>query len=107
MRLDRKKEHIENYLKSDYKGETLFDDIYIENNALPEVDLDDIDTSMKFLGKDISFPLMINAITGGGEELADINEDLARLAKIFNIPMAVGSQTIAIEKELLKILRIS
>lgn len=99
MRLDRKKEHIENYLKSDYKGETLFDDIYIENNALPEVDLDDIDTSMKFLGKDISFPLMINAITGGGEELADINEDLARLAKIFNIPMAVGSQTIAIEKE--------
>ncbi|QQK08016.1 type 2 isopentenyl-diphosphate Delta-isomerase [Miniphocaeibacter halophilus] len=99
MRLDRKKEHIENYLKSDYKGETLFEDIYIENNALPEVNLDEIDTSMKFLGKNISFPLMINAITGGGEELADINEDLARLAKIFNIPMAVGSQTVAIERE--------
>ncbi|WP_100065710.1 type 2 isopentenyl-diphosphate Delta-isomerase [Miniphocaeibacter massiliensis] len=97
MRLARKKEHVENYLKSDFNGETLFSNVYIENNALPEMDFDEIDTSLNFLGKTASFPVMINAITGGGEELTDINEDLARLAKIFNIPMAVGSQTIAIE----------
>lgn len=99
MRLERKKEHIENYLKSDYVGDSLFSNIYIENNALPEVDFDEVDTSIEFLGKTIGFPLMINAITGGGEELSDINEDLARLAKYFNIPMAVGSQTIGIEEE--------
>lgn len=99
MRLERKREHIENYLKSDYVGDSLFSDIYIENNALPEIDFDEVDTSIEFLGKKIDFPLMINAITGGGEDLSDINEDLARLAKLFNIPMAVGSQTIGIESE--------
>ena len=99
MRLKRKKEHIENYLKSYSKGNNLFSDIYIENNSLPEINFDEINTETEFLGKKISFPLMINAMTGGGEELAEINEDLARLAKKFNIPIAVGSQTIGIEND--------
>lgn len=99
MRLKRKTEHIENYLKSYHKGDTLFSNIYIENNSLPEIGLKDIDTEVEFIGKKIGFPLMINAMTGGGEEQADINEDLARLAKRFNIPIAVGSQTIGIEDD--------
>ncbi len=99
MRLERKKEHIENYLKSDYRGDTLFSDIYIENNSLPEINLSEVSTEIEFLGKKIGFPLIINALTGGGDELMDINENLARLAKHFNIPMAVGSQTVGIEIE--------
>lgn len=99
MRLKRKKEHIENYLKSYSKGNNLFSNIYIENNSLPEINFDEINTEVEFLGKKISFPLMINAMTGGGEELAEINEDLARLAKKFKIPIAVGSQTIGIEND--------
>lgn len=99
MRMERKQEHIENYLKSTYRATNLLEDIYIEHMALPDLDFDEIDTEVEFLGKKISFPLVINAITGGGEISSDINESLARLAKEFHLPMAVGSQKIALEEQ--------
>lgn len=97
MRQKRKKEHVENYLKTTHKGDTLFGDIFLEHNALPELNLVDIDTKTQFLGKTISYPIIINAMTGGSDLSQDINRDLSQLAKEFNIPMAVGSQTIAVE----------
>lgn len=97
MRTERKKEHLENYLRTSFVGNTLFDDIYLEHNALPLLCIDDIDTSLTFLGKKIHYPLMIGAITGGGEFAMEINEQLAKLACKYRIPMAVGSQTIALE----------
>ncbi|MDO5018436.1 MAG: type 2 isopentenyl-diphosphate Delta-isomerase [Lagierella massiliensis] len=97
MRLERKKEHVESYLKTGYRGNNLFKDIYIENNSLPGIDFEEIDTNVEFLEKNVDFPLMINAMTGGGEELGGINEDLARIARDFNLPMALGSQTIGLE----------
>ena len=99
MRQKRKKEHVENYLKSTFRGDTLFRDIYLEHNALPDLNLEDIDTKTEFLGKIIDYPIIINAMTGGSELSQDINKDLAKLAKEFNIPMAVGSQTIAVEDD--------
>lgn len=94
MRKKRKKEHVENFLKTSYEGDTLFQDIYLEHNALPELNFNEIDTSTNFLGKTIDYPLIINAMTGGSEFAQDINRDLAKLAREFNIPMAVGSETI-------------
>lgn len=109
MRQERKREHVESYLKTEYVGDNLFKDIYIENNSLPGIDFEEIDTKVSFLGKTVDFPLMINAMTGGADELSSINEDLARIARDFNIPMAVGSQKIGIEypecKESFKIAR--
>lgn len=99
MRQKRKKEHVENYLKTTYKGDTHFGDIYLEHNALPDLNLVDIDTKIEFLGKIIDYPIIINAMTGGSDLSQDINRDLSRLAKEFNIPMAVGSQTIAVEDD--------
>ena len=99
MRSARKKEHIENYLRTSYKGDNLLGDVFIEHNALPDLELDGIDISMEFLGKGIDSPIMINAMTGGTDFTQGINKDLANLAKTFNIPMAVGSQTIALEDE--------
>lgn len=99
MRSARKKEHIENYLRTSYKGDNLLGDIYLEHNALPDLDFKDIDISTKFLGKKIDAPIIINAMTGGTDFTQGINKDLASLAKSFNIPMAVGSQTIALEDE--------
>ncbi len=99
MRKQRKNEHIENYLKTEYKGNTLLSDVYIEHDSLPNLALDEIDTKLTFLGKNIDFPLMINAMTGGTELSAAINEDLASLAKEFQLPMAVGSQRIALDDE--------
>lgn len=99
MRKYRKREHIENYLRSTFKGNPLFEDVFVYHNALPCCDFKKIDTSMEFLSKRISFPLMINAMTGGTDFTEDINENLANLAKTLNLPMAVGSETIALEDE--------
>ncbi|MDD7305632.1 MAG: type 2 isopentenyl-diphosphate Delta-isomerase [Peptoniphilaceae bacterium] len=96
VRRKRKDEHIENYLKSEYRSKTLLDQVYLEHNALSQVNYDKIDTSIEFLGKTISMPLMINAMTGGGETSEDINTDLSNICQDFNIPMAVGSEALAL-----------
>lgn len=96
MRKARKKEHVENYLRTTYRGDTLLDDVFLEHNALPDLSLDDIDTKSVFLGKDINYPVIINAMTGGSDFSREINHDLSMIAKEFKIPMAVGSQTIAL-----------
>lgn len=97
IRKDRKKEHIDYFLKATYKNDTLFEDIYIDHNALPELSLGEIDTKIKFLGKIVGYPIMINAITGGTKFSQEINRDLSKIAKEYNIPIAVGSQTIALK----------
>ena len=99
MRKYRKREHVENYLKTDYRGDPLFNDMYLPHISLPELSVDEIDTSTTYLGREVHFPLMINAITGGTEFAENINSDLAELAKRFDLPMAVGSETIAMEDD--------
>ena len=99
MNSERKKEHIENYFKSNFSGSTLLENVYIEHNAITELDFDKIDTSVDFLGQKLSFPLLINAMTGGTDIAYDINEDLAMLCKQFNIALEVGSQKVALKEE--------
>lgn len=94
MRKNRKKEHVENYLKTTFEGDNLFSDVYLEHNALPDLNLADINTKLDFLGKTIDYPIIINAMTGGTDFAHEINRELSLLAKSFNIPMAVGSETI-------------
>ena len=96
LRRQRKDEHIENYLKSECRSKTLLEDVYLEHNALSKINYNKIDTSIEFLGKKISMPIMINAMTGGGEASEDINTDLANICEDLNIPMAVGSEAIAL-----------
>ena len=74
-----------------------FDDVHLVHVALPEVDKDEIDTSVEFLGFELSFPMMIAAMTGGHPETKRINEALARAAEEFHIGMGVGSQRAALE----------
>lgn len=77
------------------------------HNSIPEVDLDEIDTGVTFLGQELSLPLIINAMTGGIEEALALNRDISGLGARFNIGIAVGSQTIALEnKQLAKSFKI-
>lgn len=99
MRKYRKREHIENYLRTTFVGNPMFEDVFLYHNSLPECDFYEIDTSTTFLNKKVDFPLMINAMTGGSDFSENINESLAYVAKKFNIPMAVGSETIALEDQ--------
>ncbi|MBZ2175816.1 type 2 isopentenyl-diphosphate Delta-isomerase [Schnuerera sp. xch1] len=97
MRKDRKKQHIEQYLKSIYENATLLEDVYIQHNSLPELNFDEINTKIEFLGKNVKYPIMINAITGGTEFSQEINRNLSKIAANYNVPIAVGSQTIALK----------
>ena len=96
----RKDEHIENYLRTSSSASTLLEDVYIEHNAISDICLDEVDTSINFLGRKIAMPLMVDAITGGGSSSAAINEDLSSICQELSIPMACGSESIALtEKE--------
>lgn len=99
QRRERKDAHIENYLRSRSRESTLLENVYIEHNAISDVSLDEIDTSIEFMGRKIAMPLMIDAMTGGGSSSSSINEDLSSICESLNIPMAVGSESIAIVDE--------
>lgn len=77
---------------------TGFEDLYLVNNSVPELSIDDIDLSLCFLSKTLLYPLIINAITGGTTEARQINRSLAVLAREHGLAMAVGSQTLAIHE---------
>lgn len=72
-----------------------FDRISLTHRALPELDFGAIDTSTTFLGKPLSFPLLISSMTGGaGDEIERINRNLAEAAEETGVAMAVGSQRV-------------
>lgn len=76
-----------------------FDNIRLVHRALPDINYGDVDTSITFLGKKLSFPLMISCMTGGhGKELQRINRHLATAAEITGIAMGTGSQRIMLEQ---------
>ena len=93
----RKKEHISGFLKEVGGSDNGFGDVVLFNNSVPEINFQEISIEITFLNKRISAPLMINAITGGTKEAEEINKDLAYIAKELNIPMAVGSQSVALK----------
>lgn len=72
-----------------------FDRIRLTHRALPELRLADIDPSTHFLGKRISFPLLISSMTGGDHALVrTINQRLAEAAEAEGVALAVGSQRV-------------
>lgn len=97
---NRKEEHIRiaesEAVTSDHN---YWDDIYVLHQPLPEVDFDDIDTSARFLGKDLEYPFIISSMTGGTELAKKINSNLAAAAEKFKIGMGVGSMRAAVEKK--------
>lgn len=99
MLTDRKNEHLEIVLsgRGRASGHAGFDEIAFEHAALPELDMDDIDLSTVFLGQRINAPFLVSSMTGGPMRAAAINENLAQACQELNLPLAVGSQRIAIE----------
>ncbi|MCD6559496.1 MAG: type 2 isopentenyl-diphosphate Delta-isomerase [Palaeococcus sp.] len=99
----RKFEHIEHCLKKQVEAHvsTQFENIHFVHMSLPEIDKDEIDLSVEFLGRKFDYPIMIAGMTGGtkGSQLAGkINKTLAKAAQELNIPMGVGSQRAMIRK---------
>jgi isopentenyl-diphosphate delta-isomerase len=97
--LKRKNEHLDVILTQDVgsTGPTGFDALTFEHVALPELDLDEIDLGLEFLGRRLEAPFLISSMTGGPDEATRINENLARAAGRLGIAFAVGSQRVALD----------
>ncbi|HSS78194.1 MAG TPA: type 2 isopentenyl-diphosphate Delta-isomerase [Thermoanaerobaculia bacterium] len=95
---DRKLEHIRLALEGRMQlGRNYFDDYRFEHAALPEIDLDAVDTGVSFLGRRLAAPLLISSMTGGTETAGQINRNLAAAAEQTGIAVGVGSQRKALE----------
>ncbi|MEK9136315.1 MAG: type 2 isopentenyl-diphosphate Delta-isomerase [Bacteroidota bacterium] len=96
----RKKQHVDITLTQDvgFRAKTTgLEKWEFVNNALPEINLSDVDTSITFLGRSLAIPFMISCMTGGYAEALRINRSLAEVCEETRIAMGVGSQRQALE----------
>ncbi|AGK60556.1 isopentenyl-diphosphate delta-isomerase [Archaeoglobus sulfaticallidus PM70-1] len=99
----RKLDHIRICVEEDVESEyTGLEDVMLLHNSLPELDLADIITEVRFLGSKLSAPLLIASMTGGHPDTKDINRNLAMAVEETGIGMGVGSQRAAIEDKSLE-----
>lgn len=67
------------------------------HRAVPEINLDDVDTRLRLFGKTLDAPILVSSMTGGAEWAHRINRNLAEAAQSHGIAMGLGSQRAAIE----------
>jgi len=71
---------------------TLLAEVELVHDALPEMTIDEVDTSVTLFGKRLSAPIIIAAMTGGTEKAREINLELARIADEEGYGFGLGSQ---------------
>lgn len=94
----RKAEHVQVSLNHDISApqSASWTDVHLVHQALPEVDLDEIDMATTYLGFRLRYPIFISSLTGGHPDVAIINERLATIAQEYGLAMGVGSQRAAL-----------
>ncbi len=96
----RKDEHLRISLEEDVSFtdiDTGLDAYHFVHQSLPEIDLDEINTTTSFLGHKLSFPLLIASMTGGTPKTGRINRILAEAAADAGIGMGLGSTRAMLE----------
>jgi isopentenyl-diphosphate delta-isomerase len=96
---ERKSDHLRINLEEDVRSglSTGLERVHFIHEALPELALEDVNTSLTLFGKKLSAPILISSMTGGTEEAGEINLRLAETAQETGIAMGVGSQRAALE----------
>lgn len=97
----RKADHIRINLEEDVRfphRTTGLERYAFTHQALPNLDLQDIDTTLALFGRRLAYPLLISSMTGGTEQARELNLVLAAAAQEHKIAMGLGSQRVAIEK---------
>lgn len=99
MMSSRKSQHLDIVLegRAAGSGDTGLDAVVFEHIALPEIALDQIDLRTRFLGRDVALPFLVSSMTGGTDRARAINRTLAEVCQACRIPLAVGSQRVALE----------
>jgi isopentenyl-diphosphate Delta-isomerase len=95
----RKAEHLELSMGEPVEGASGpgWADIELVHEALPEVDLGEVDVSTELLGRRLRAPVMIAAMTGGHDGALEVNGALARAAERHGLAIGVGSQRAALQ----------
>lgn len=94
---ERKRSHLDLCLNAEVEYSartTLFEEVELVHDALPELALDEIDLSSEFLGKRLRAPFLITGMTGGTEDAFAVNRDLATVAERCGIGFGLGSQRV-------------
>ncbi|MBI5534933.1 MAG: type 2 isopentenyl-diphosphate Delta-isomerase [Deltaproteobacteria bacterium] len=71
---------------------TLLDQVQLIHDPLPELSLEQVDTSVQLFGRSLRFPLVIAAMTGGSSQTGEINKQLASIAQERGYGFGLGSQ---------------
>ncbi len=95
----RKAEHIKINLEKDVRSALTngLENYRFVHEALPEIDLEGVDTGVELFGKFLKAPILISSMTGGTKLAGTINLRLAEAAQSAGTAMGVGSQRAALE----------
>jgi len=95
----RKSDHIQINLESNVNSDltTGLEKYHFLHEALPDLNLNEIEMNTKVFNKYLDIPLLISSMTGGTKKAMEININLAEAAQETKIAMGVGSQRVAIE----------
>lgn len=95
----RKADHIRINLEEDVRSglTTGLERYRFVHQALPELNLAEVDTRVSLFGKTLSAPLLISSMTGGTDRAGELNRVLAAAAQQTGIAMGLGSQRAALE----------
>ncbi len=98
----RKADHIRINLEEDVAFPTLttgLERFHFTHQALPELNLQEIDTHVELFGKRLTAPILVSSMTGGTADAARINQNLAEAAEHQGLAMGVGSQRAGLEHQ--------
>ncbi len=95
----RKSDHIKINLEQDVRSAltTGLEKYHFVHEALPELDLNRLDTTLSLFARRLATPILISSMTGGTANAQTINLRLAEAAQEVGVAMGVGSQRAALE----------
>ena len=91
QREQRKNEHVEIAMAQSDAPQSDFDRVRFVHHSIPSINVDEVDLTSRTTDFDMTYPIYINAMTGGSEWTKQINEKLAVVARETGLAMAVGS----------------
>jgi len=95
----RKADHIRINLDEDVRSglTTGFERYHFTHQAIPELNLADVDLKSEVFNRRLNVPILISSMTGGTDQAGKINRTLAEAAQETRVAMGLGSQRAAIE----------
>lgn len=98
----RKLTHVEICLREQVEARcsACWEDFHPVHRAMPNLNWEDLDTRSELFGKELTYPLICAAMTGGHPDVRLINETIARVANELGFGVGIGSERAAIEKNI-------